>query len=118
MWPSVAKIVAENRLGTAYASMFTVQNWGLGLFFWGIGALLIAIPVNTETKAEIDEVRMEMEVTDSQPKEEVMYRLDNIIEVVEKRDDDFAGSIDQEFLMEIKKVLMPQGVLPAVKSVR
>jgi MFS family permease len=40
MWPSVAKIVAENRLGTAYASMFTVQNWGLLLFFWGIGAVL------------------------------------------------------------------------------
>jgi MFS family permease len=43
MWPSVAKIVAENRLGTAYASMFTIQNWGLGLFFWGIGALLNAV---------------------------------------------------------------------------
>jgi len=40
MWPSVAKIVAENRLGTAYASMFTVQNWGLLFFFWGIGAVL------------------------------------------------------------------------------
>jgi MFS family permease len=40
MWPSVAKIIPEKRLGTAYASMFTVQNWGLGLFFWGIGALL------------------------------------------------------------------------------
>ncbi len=40
MWPSVAKIIPENRLGTAYASMFTLQNWGLGLFFWGIGALL------------------------------------------------------------------------------
>jgi MFS family permease len=40
MWPSVAKIVEESRLGTAFASMFTIQNWGLGLFFWGIGALL------------------------------------------------------------------------------
>jgi MFS family permease len=40
MWPSVAKIVAESRLGTAFAAMFTIQNWGLGLFFWGIGALL------------------------------------------------------------------------------
>lgn len=40
MWPSVAKIVAENKLGTAYASMFTIQNWGLGAFFWGIGQVL------------------------------------------------------------------------------
>ncbi|HDR68266.1 MAG TPA: MFS transporter [Bacteroidaceae bacterium] len=40
MWPSVAKIVAEKRLGTAYAAMFTIQNWGLLLFFWGIGAVL------------------------------------------------------------------------------
>ena len=43
MWPSVAKIVPENRLGTAYSTMFTVQNWGLGAFFWGIGALLNAV---------------------------------------------------------------------------
>jgi MFS family permease len=40
MWPSVAKIVAESRLGTAYATMFTIQNWGLAAFFWGIGAVL------------------------------------------------------------------------------
>ncbi|MCX6239133.1 MAG: MFS transporter [Bacteroidia bacterium] len=40
MWPSVAKIVPEKRLGTAYATMFTVQNWGLGAFFWGLGAVL------------------------------------------------------------------------------
>jgi len=40
MWPSVAKIVPEHRLGTAYASMFTVQNWGLAAFFWGIGKVL------------------------------------------------------------------------------
>lgn len=40
MWPSVAKIVAEKRLGTAYATMFTIQNYGLALFFWGIGKVL------------------------------------------------------------------------------
>lgn len=40
MWPSVAKIVPERRLGTAYAAMFTLQNWGLGFFFWAIGKVL------------------------------------------------------------------------------
>lgn len=29
MWPSVPKIVPENRLGTAYALIFWIQNWGL-----------------------------------------------------------------------------------------
>lgn len=49
MWPSVAKIVPENRLGTAYSTMFTFQNWGLGLFFWGLGALLDVV---NKTKLE------------------------------------------------------------------
>ena len=40
MWPSVAKIVSESRLGTAYATMFTIQNYGLLAFFWGIGKVL------------------------------------------------------------------------------
>ena len=40
MWPAVAKIVAENRLGTAYATMFTIQNYGLSMFYWGIGKVL------------------------------------------------------------------------------
>lgn len=29
MWPSVPKIIPEKRLGTAYALIFWVQNWGL-----------------------------------------------------------------------------------------
>lgn len=29
MWPSVAKIIPENQLGTAYSLIFWVQNWGL-----------------------------------------------------------------------------------------
>jgi MFS family permease len=40
MWPAVARIVAENRLGTAYATMFTIQNYGLSAFYWGIGKVL------------------------------------------------------------------------------
>lgn len=29
MWPSIAKIIPENKLGTAYSMTFWVQNWGL-----------------------------------------------------------------------------------------
>ena len=29
MWPSVPKIIPERQLGTAYALIFWVQNWGL-----------------------------------------------------------------------------------------
>jgi MFS family permease len=52
MWPSVAKIVKESRLGTAYATMFTIQNWGLLFFFWGIGAVLDLV-----NKKDLDAIR-------------------------------------------------------------
>jgi len=55
MWPSVAKIVPERRLGTAYAAMFTIQNWGLFLFFKGIGTVLDW--VNPEVVAKIQALR-------------------------------------------------------------
>lgn len=29
MWPAVAKIIPHNKLGTAYAMIFWVQNWGI-----------------------------------------------------------------------------------------
>ncbi len=59
MWPSVAKIVAEKRLGTAYASMFTIQNWGLLLFFWGIGAVLDL--VNPRVVEQTEAIRQSLE---------------------------------------------------------
>jgi len=59
MWPSVAKIVAEHRLGTAYASMFTIQNWGLLAFLWGIGKFLDVVP--PDVIAKISDVRIGLE---------------------------------------------------------
>jgi len=59
MWPSVAKIVAENRLGTAYAVMFTIQNWGLNAFFKGIGWVLDKS--NPAVVAEIEKARLSLE---------------------------------------------------------
>jgi MFS family permease len=59
MWPSVAKIVAEKRLGTAYASMFTIQNWGLLAFFWGIGKFLDM--VNPTVVSLLEKTRLELE---------------------------------------------------------
>lgn len=40
MWPAVAKIVDERRLGTAYGFMFTIQNYGLMFFPWIMGLTL------------------------------------------------------------------------------
>ena len=45
MWPSVAYIVDEKRLGTAYGLMTLIQNVGLAGFNWLIGA------VNTHSDA-------------------------------------------------------------------
>jgi len=58
MWPSVAKIVPERSLGTAYATMFTVQNWGLGLFYKGIGWLLDK--ANPDVVAKLQQVRSDL----------------------------------------------------------
>lgn len=58
MWPSVAKIVAENRLGTAYATMFTIQNYGLSAFFWGIGKSLDM--ANPKIVAQIQAARADL----------------------------------------------------------
>ncbi len=59
MWPSVSKIVAENRLGTAYAAMFTIQNWGLNAFFKGIGWVLDK--ANPDVVQAIEDARKNLE---------------------------------------------------------
>jgi MFS family permease len=54
MWPSVARIVAANRLGTAYGIMFSIQNWGLMLFPWIIGLILDYTNRNKPEGAPLD----------------------------------------------------------------
>ena len=52
MWPSVAKIVDESRIGTAYGLMFSIQNIGLWAFPMLIGKVLDASnPGVAEAKA-------------------------------------------------------------------
>ncbi len=52
MWPSLAKIVEEKRLGSAYGLMFSIQNIGLWLFPMLIGWVLdISNPGTAEAKA-------------------------------------------------------------------
>lgn len=48
MWPSVPKIIPEKQLGTAYALIFWVQNWGL----MGVPAL-IGYVLNEYCKGEV-----------------------------------------------------------------
>ena len=74
MWPSVAKIVPENRLGTAYASMFTVQNWGLGAFFWGIGALLYKVnPTVVKALSDMRESLLAQGLTSGEVSDRIKY---------------------------------------------
>ena len=40
MWPSVAKIIPFNKLGTAYSMIFWIQNWGLSFVPMLIGFVL------------------------------------------------------------------------------
>ena len=54
MWPSVAKIIPENRLGTAYALTFWVQNWGIMLVPMLIGYVLAEYCVIEKVEKMID----------------------------------------------------------------
>lgn len=48
MWPAVTKIVGENKIGTAYGAMFSVQNLGLWALPILIGVVLDASNPNYE----------------------------------------------------------------------
>ena len=60
MWPSVAKIIPEQRIGTAYAMVFWVQNWGLMLVPMLIGFVLHTYCITGTAVKMIDGVEQEV----------------------------------------------------------
>jgi nitrate/nitrite transporter NarK len=60
MWPSVAKIIPEKRLGTAYSITFWVQNWGIMLVPMLIGYVLDQYCIAGKTVNLIDGVEKEV----------------------------------------------------------
>jgi MFS family permease len=60
MWPSVAKIIPEQRVGTAYSMVFWVQNWGLMLVPMLIGFVLDRYCITGTAVAVIDGVEREV----------------------------------------------------------
>ena len=52
MWPSVPKIIPEKQLGTAYALIFWVQNWGLMGVPFLIGVVLEKYCITSRTVIE------------------------------------------------------------------
>ncbi|MDR0541075.1 MAG: MFS transporter [Dysgonamonadaceae bacterium] len=60
MWPSVAKIIPEQRVGTAYAITFWVQNWGIMGVPMMIGSVLNRYCIVGTEKKIIDGVPIEV----------------------------------------------------------
>ena len=54
MWPSVPKIIPEKQLGSAYALIFWVQNWGLMGVPYIVGLILDSPLAKTEGSDTID----------------------------------------------------------------
>jgi len=61
MWPAVAKIVRESKLGTAYGFMFTVQNLGMFAFPIIIGMVVDASNPYYRTKIDTSQFQMVQE---------------------------------------------------------
>jgi MFS family permease len=71
MWPAIARIVGDNRLGTAYGLTFSIQNVGLYLFPIFIGLVLDAsnpgVATAQEASAKLNESKeVVMEILDEQ----------------------------------------------------
>lgn len=54
LWPSIAKIIPENRLGTAYSITFWIQNWGIMGVPMLIGYVLNKYCISGEIEKIID----------------------------------------------------------------
>ena len=68
MWPSVPKIIPEKQLGTAYALIFWIQNWGLMGVPLLIGVVLSATNPTVSKAKEVVKAGIVETYTQLQPK--------------------------------------------------
>jgi len=77
MWPAVTKIVGENKIGTAYGFMFSVQNIGL----WGV-PILIGVVLDSSNPHYVAELTNDqfVQLQKNQVYEEVYRNSSNELE--------------------------------------
>jgi len=81
MWPSVPKIIPEKQLGSAYATIFWIQNFGL----WGI-PLLVGVVLNS-TNPTISPDKMILQDSFKKAYTEVVKGSNKMMNAINKKGD-------------------------------
>lgn len=74
MWPAVAKIIPEKQLGTAYALIFWIQNWGL----MGVPLLIGIVLDNTNPTVSIAKEKVKSAIAETYTQLQPQLNLNTI----------------------------------------
>lgn len=93
MWPSVPKIIPEKQLGTAYALIFWIQNWGL----MGVPLLIGVVLSNTNPTVSLAKEKVKSAVEETYTQLQPQLNLNKI---------EFEKAVDETTTRLINKVLV------------
>jgi len=93
MWPSVPKIIPEKQLGTAYALIFWIQNWGL----MGVPLLIGIVLTNTNPTVSLAKEKVKSAVAETYTQLQPQLNLNAI---------EFEKAVDATTTQLINKVLV------------
>lgn len=103
MWPSVPKIIPEKQLGTAYALIFWVQNWGL----MGV-PLLIGIVLDV-TNPTIGPIKQELNIKIEKQLGADVRALDSLNNILHLKAEAFTAELEKgEISAEHKNTVFVQ----------